>query len=317
MKICSQHHRIILKLFLLSVFFVSCNSSVTSPQSTVDPVQVKTLMVSQTDSSIKSNPSANHVYRECDNGVCIDDNLLFIFFPGSDGSPSNHTKVAEIIGKTGIRVLVLAYQNNGSLKSICGSTDSCYTNVRQDRLNGSDSSTYVSSVADGVSNRLLKALQSLGWSQFYSGGTILWNKIIVGGFSQGAGMAAFVGKQNEVVRVCQFSGTWDHTVGTTSASWLSQPSASSASIFYGFTHKDDSLTGGVNYLNINWQALGMGTGTLQLYTSGLVGQKIYNNATDALCLGDTHACSIADSNTPLNFDGTPKFADVWKYVCGR
>jgi hypothetical protein len=279
--------------------------------------QLKTIRVSDTDSTILYNPTANHLYRECDSGSCINDQLLFVFFPGSDGLPQDHTKIAEVIGKTGIRVLVLAYQNNGSLQTICGTTDSCYSNARQARFIGAASSAYVMSLADGVANRLLKALQALGWSQFYSGSTIYWSKIIVGGFSQGAGMAAWTGKNYSVARVCQFSGTWDHTIGTTSATWLSGASVTSSNLFYGFTHQEDSLTNGVSYLDINWQALGMGAGSYQLYTASMTGQKMYANDTDASCVANAHGCSVLDSATPNNIDGSPKYSSVWKYVCGR
>lgn len=278
--------------------------------------QLQNLAVSSTDPNIQFNPSENHIYRECDNGQCAGD-LLFVFFPGSDGNPEAHTKIADVIGGTGVRVLILAYQNNNTLNKLCGTNDSCYTLARQDRVEGSTSSAYVNSVSDGVKNRLLKALQTLNWTSFYTGTTINWTKIIVGGFSQGAGVAAWIGKHYPVHRVCQFSGTWDHTSGTTSASWLSAGSVTPGSSFYGFTHQNDSLTNGAFYLDINWQALGMGTNTIQLYSDGLTGQKIYANDTDSNCTANYHACSVEDSATPVLMDGTPKYANVWKYVCGR
>ena len=310
-----------IKSFPFLIFFFpvaqSCQKSDTSlAADSNSSAQLKSLTVSSTDTAFTYNSSAEHVYRECDSNSCVDDDKLFVFLPGSDGSPSDHTKIADIIGKTGIRVIVLAYQNNGALQTVCGTTDSCYTTARQHRVLGSASSSYVTSVADGIENRLLKALQALAWIQFYSGSNVTWSKIIIGGFSQGAGMAAYIGKKYAVTRVCQFSGTWDHTTGTTSASWLSEASATSASNFYGFTHKDDSLTNGVSYLDINWQALGMGSGTYQVYTN-LSGQKIYADDTDSNCVANTHGCSVMDSATPLATDGTPKYGAAWKYVCGR
>lgn len=309
----------IISIFLLIslTFTASCKKSDLSSSDPLAATQLKTISVASTDSAILFNPiTSQHIYRECDSGACLDDQKLFVFFPGSDGAPSEHTKIAEVIGKTGIRVLVLAYQNNQTLNSICGATDSCYTNARSHRVSGASSSSYVMSIADGIENRLLKALQTLGWVQFYSGSNILWNKIIVGGFSQGAGMAAWIGKSFSVLRVCQFSGTWDYTSASTSASWLSNASATSSTLFYGFTHRDDSLSNGISYLNINWQALGMGTSAYQHYSTP-TGQKIYSDDTDANCVANTHACSVVDSATPVATDGSPKYSAIWKYVCGR
>lgn len=318
-----------LLIFVLLISLSSCQKSATPPSSTGDggdsggddapvvPAELRALKVSDTDSAIQYGPTANHIYRECDNGSCSENDRLFLFFPGSDGAPSDHTKIAEVMGKTGIRVLVLAYQNNGSLQTICGTSDACYSNSRNDRVEGSASSAYVASSADGIKNRLLKALQTLGWTQFYSGTSILWSKIIVGGFSQGAGMAAWIGKHYSVARVCQFSGTWDHTVGTTPASWLSGSSVTSVNFFYGFTHRDDSISNGVGYLDLNWQQLGMGSAVYQLYTTAMTGRKIYAQDSDSACAANTHGCSVQDSATPLDGDGNPRYASVWKYVCGR
>lgn len=305
-------------IFILFIFAAaSCRSKDSDTVSSAPSAVLQSLLVSSTDETIGYGSSHSHLYRECDGSSCTDDQKLFVFFPGSDGAPSDHKKIAETIGKTGIRVLVLAYQNNGALQTLCGTTDSCYSQARQDRVEGSGASSYVQSVADGVKNRLLKALQKLQWNSFYSGNTILWDKIILGGFSQGAGVAAWIGKHYSVLRICQFSGTWDHTVGTTSASWLSASSVTAANRFYGFTHKDDSLANGVSYLDLNWQALGMGTGAYELYTTSMSGQKIYANDSDTACIANTHGCSVMDSATPILADGTPRYANAWKYVCGR
>lgn len=74
---------------------------------------------------------------------------------------------------------------------------------------------------------------------------------------------------------------------------------------------------GVFNLDINWQALGMGANTIQLYTDGLSGQKIYTDDLESNCAANYHACSFQDSAPPVLADGTPKYAKVWKYVCGR
>ena len=307
-----------LLVFCLCIIFSLCGCGDSTNATDTVSAQLEFLSVAETDSTIQYKPSATHMYRECDAGICADSQLFFVFFPGSDGDSSSFKNISNVIGKTGIRVLVLAYQNNGSLNAVCAAADSCYTNARRDRVKGAVSSSYVMSLSDGVSNRLLRALQTLGWTQFYSGSTINWNKIIVGGFSQGAGIAAWIGKHYSVSRVSQFSGTWDHIAGTTTpASWLTDMSATNPSLFYGFTHQDDSIANGVSYLDINWQALGMGAGSYQRYTTRMTGQKFYTNDSDTACIADTHVCSVADFAIPVNIDGSPKFSAAWKYICGR
>jgi hypothetical protein len=291
-----------------------------APEPIIDPM-LKTVTVASTDPSIRFKPDENHLYRECDSSLCADDQTLFVFLPGTDGSPGNYMRIAGVIGKTGIRVLVLAYQNNGSAQSICtgSNADACFTNFRRDRVSGSAASDYVNTASDGIENRVLKALQKLGWSQFYSGSTILWGKIIIGGFSQGAGLAAWIGKHHSVARVCQISGPWDHTkspAGPESASWLSETTVTNAALFYGFTHQNDLMVNGVNYLDGNWSRLGM-PGTPEFYSSSMTGQKLYSNDSTTGCRANPHGCSVMDAVTPLSPDGSPKFAAVWRYVCGR
>ncbi|HET9237966.1 MAG TPA: hypothetical protein VFO10_11975 [Oligoflexus sp.] len=302
-----------LALFLL-IFSNACKKSETSsPQSSS---ALARLLVSSTDPDIQFHADAEHLYYDCAPS-CSDDQILLVFFPGSDGSPDNFQKLIQSIGNTGVRAIALAYQNNGALSSICGTDDACYTNARRDRVLGAAGSTYVQSAADGIQNRLLKALKALGWNQFHDGDTLLYSKMIFSGFSQGAGMAAWAAKKVQLQRVCLFAGPWDHLTGTTPASWIQEASATPSDRYYGFTHYDDSLPGGVQYLNLNWQQLGMGTGTdIPLY-SNPSGQKLTSKDSDARCVADPHGCSVSDAATPLESDGTPRYQTAWRYLCGR
>lgn len=301
-------------VLLLFFFSLTCKKSEESSPQIASALA--RLSVSSTDPDIQFQAETEHLYYDC-SPSCADDQTLFVFFPGSDGSPDNFQKLIQSIGETGIRAIALAYQNNGSLNSLCGTDDACYTAARRDRVLGAIASPYVQSVADGIHNRLLKALKALGWSQFYSGDSLLYSSMIFGGFSQGAGMAAWAAKKEELKRVCLFAGPWDHLTGTTPASWILEASATASSRYYGFTHYDDSLPGGVQYLNLNWQQLGMGTGSeIPLY-SQLSGQRLTSKDTDVRCVADAHGCSVTDAATPLNSDGTPRYETAWRYLCGR
>jgi hypothetical protein len=299
---------------VLFIFSGACKKSDEfTPQSSRP---VARLLVSSTDPAIQFRADAEHLYYDCAPS-CADDQTLLVFFPGSDGAPDNFQKLIQSLGETGVRVIVLAYQNNGTLSSICGTDDACYTNSRRDRVLGAEGSAYVMSTADGIQNRLLKAIKTLGWTQFHDADTLLYSKMIFGGFSQGAGMAAWAAKKSELQRVCLFAGPWDHLSGTTPASWILEVSATPSDRYYGFTHYDDSLPGGVQYLNLNWQQLGMGMSTdIPLY-SNPSGQKLTTKDSDARCAADAHGCSVTDAATPLENDGTPRYEAAWRYLCGR
>jgi hypothetical protein len=301
-------------VLILFIFTGACKKSEDSaPQSSPSLAR---LLVSSTDPAIQFEAASEHLYYDC-SPSCADDQTLLVFFPGSDGSPDDFQKLMQSLGETGVRTIALAYQNNGSLNSICGTDDVCYTKARRDRVLGAAGSPYVLSTADGIQNRLFKALKALGWTQFHDGDSLLYSKMIFGGFSQGAGMAAWAAKKAVLQRVCLFAGPWDHLTGTIPASWIQEASATPTNRYYGFTHFDDSLPGGVQYLNLNWQELGMGMGTdIPLY-SNPSGQKLTTKDSDARCVADPHGCSVTDAATPLEGDGTPRYQAAWRYLCGR
>ena len=81
---------------------------------------------------------------------------------------------------------------------------------------------------NSIENRLRKLLLYLAaqrpdeeWAGFVTGGEIDWSRIAVGGHSQGAGMAAFIGKRYGVARVALWSGPNDYMVRANRvAPWL-------------------------------------------------------------------------------------------------
>lgn len=285
------------------------------------------VQVGITDPSITYQPGSYHSYKGCGSSTNCP-NLLFVFLPGTDGYAKGYQKIVETMAGSGMAAIGLNYYNLGpSLDVICKGNDQCFEQARKDRFFGSGSSIYVPSKSDGIENRLLKLLQYLKWTNFYDANGIRYDRIIFGGHSQGAGMAAFIGKQKLVARVCQFAGAWDHLgendLSTfTPASWISKQGATPGSRFYGFNHRDDAGAGSnqqnvsntIPLLNKNWEALGMGTNwSLPLWNSPS-GQKIMT--TDNDCPGVAHTCPVVDGATPLNAYGSPRYVSTWKYVCG-
>jgi hypothetical protein len=79
-----------------------------------------------------------------------------------------------------------------------------------------------------------------GWDEFLKDGKPAWDRIIVGGHSQGSGHAAYIGKMFDVDRVLIFSGPQDYMDDLHKpAPWLGQKSATPPSHFFAFLSQND------------------------------------------------------------------------------
>jgi hypothetical protein len=295
--------------------------------STTSVVDAGTLRVDLTDSAITYQPLASHGFLRCLPGRTCHQ-TLFVFLHGTGESALQYNKIATVMNNADYRVISLAYEAPTTVDSICASqSHSCFNQVRSDRVLGATGSSYVSSVPDGIRNRLYKALVYLhtampneGWSDFYtaSTSTLRLDRMIVGGQSQGAGMAAWIGKQWAVQRVCMFGGPWDMYQGA-AATWMSTAYTAGVNTpsteFYGFSHKDDGGTNGINTLSTQWQTLGMGSGSPVAWNASPL-QKLTSASTDTdtACVNNPHGCAVHDWDTPVD-SGSPRFASAWLYAC--
>jgi hypothetical protein len=265
-------------------------------------------------------------YRFCSTTGCLNKDTLFVFLPGTNSITNVFNRILTTMSDQGIPALSLMYNNSLSPNDICvlnnitstiADQNNCFIKVRRDGVEGSSADI-------GIIQRLKNALLRLGWHQYFRpDGSINTDKIIFGGHSQGAGMVAWIGKNYSTKRICQFAGTWDFTIDYSSgnikapASWLSSPSKTPSTHFYGFTHKNDIL--GVNNLNLLWSALGMGNYTpLDITNSSTIlsGQKIFSADPSGNCLTNPHTCTAKDSDTPINpTTMKPVFERAWLYTC--
>lgn len=294
----------------------SQESSTQQSSFALNTITLSSVTPAATDLGIQFEPLNRHYYGGCPKGSC-DKGQLFVFFPGTSASASSYQWILKVMAEQGVAAIGLNYENDTSVETECGLLGGCFANVRSARFLGGNFSPFVASTADGAENRLKKLLKHLGWTNFYSPATntIAWSKIILGGHSQGAGMAAYISKSMAVSRVCQFSGTWDQ-VNNAPVAWLSQTAATSGSKLFGFAHRDDVDANGINKLNANWTRLGMGASAtpLPLWTAPS-GQKIYTADTDCGSFLTRHSCSVVDSVTPMKADGRPRYESTWRYTC--
>ncbi len=227
-----------------SAFFNPIGSTSTSAG-----LKHKVIFPSITDNTIDDVFGYHQTYL---NTAKTPQNKLFLFLPGSNSNPFAYDEVQKLAAENGYHSLGISY-SNATISPMCaGSNDSlCFDKVRREVITGAALSDSVNvNVANSINNRVLKALQFLNtnfptenWGQFYSGSTILWNKIAVAGHSQGGGHAAFIAKQNTVDRVVLLASPKDYFTAPLNkpASWINNPSITPSCKYYAITHEDDFL----------------------------------------------------------------------------
>jgi len=264
------------------------------------------------------------------NPSCTSRDILLVHFVGSYDNPENTLLFPSVAANNGFHVVSLKYPNGTAARTACeNSTDpNCYLNFRKEILEGIDYSPDIS--VDGIEsayNRLLKLLQYLdqnntnqNWGSFYSGNNINWSKIIVSGHSQGGGHAGVIGIDKPVKRILMFASPNDYSEHFSApATWTTASHIVADSNYYGF---NNTLDGVVNFWEQfeMWDALGMDnlgdtvnvlqnsypySNTRQLYTDY-----------DTTGVSGTHGVMIHDDKTPIDNQGIPLFAPVWKYMLG-
>jgi hypothetical protein len=174
---------------------------------------------------------------------------LAVFLPGTGGKPADALSLLRTIARQGYRVLGLEYDDVPAVAQECprDPDPDCSAAFRDMRVNGRGSSRAVvlNTVAEAIIPRLVAALRLLdkaapdeGWGRYLAGDQPRWERIVVSGLSQGAGMAAYMAKQHEVRRVVLFSSPWDFTGRERRpAPWLSRPSATPQGRWYAEYHR--------------------------------------------------------------------------------
>lgn len=275
--------------------------------------------------------------------------VLVVVLGGSNSWPGIYSQFGNVAAEDGFDVIDLRYPDGGiSIGPLCalhakGETeDECDTNAHGADVFGEGSDYGLTSgvwnspdlhvdEANSVVNRLVALLGYLGWSQYlqsapgspYGGMVPLWSQIVVVGHSGGAGEAAFLATHIDVRRVVTVSGPPDYvTVGgqPQPESWITEPSATPASSFYGFTNTLDGTWSG-NEL-ANWNALGYPGPMVDVDTTPAPyddSHQLYTTAPAAICTASNcntleyHCEPIANIFTPLAL-GSPVLAPVWTYL---
>ncbi|TNE90069.1 MAG: hypothetical protein EP330_09580 [Deltaproteobacteria bacterium] len=150
---------------------------------------------------------------------------LLVFLPGSGMSPQDHDLVLKTAAYAGYRALGLSYASTPSAKTACSTSlldCTCAGDFRTEKLLGIDTSADIDVAwQDAIVPRLWEALDELhsldptgGWDRYYTKRShvrplpedILWDQIVVSGFSQGGGHALYLSTLVEVRGLVDFEG---------------------------------------------------------------------------------------------------------------
>ena len=141
------------------------------------------------------------------------------------------------------RVLAIDYRYDPPGTSLCEpAAPPCFEKYRAQKVFGIGKLPGLEvTQAESILHRTEAALSTLdrtypseGWGTYLRAGVVRWDKVTISGFSQGAGLAAFLAKRVPVARVVLLSSPWDHYDRTgTLASWLATSSATPPDRWWG------------------------------------------------------------------------------------
>ena len=243
---------------------------------------------------------------------------LLLFLPATGERPVDYEEFLAVAHGAGFSVLGLDYWNVGrSVTKTCLAVAKCYTELQQNRFNGSDPSRFSKIDAENsVLDRLNDALDYLEkadpdgrWQRFRAGDAIDWSHIVVAGHSQGGGESAYISHLYPVQGVLTFSSPVE-TYQDVSASWMDGPGATPPARMYGFDDIHDIYA---DRIIPTWAKLGMGRARSSEAVAVPTGRHTLLSSLD---LGDpiqTHGRSVND-RTPRTPSGTPVFAPTWRWM---
>jgi dienelactone hydrolase len=160
---------------------------------------------------------------------------LAVLLPGTGGRPENLKLMLQLIAHQGYRAIGLTYDDTPAVNVFCqfSLNPECTSEFRAMRIYGSSHGPIDSPPQEAIVERLYSLVNYLhkqhpadGWDVYLRNQQLAWDHILVSGFSQGAGMAAFIAKRELVYRVVLFSSPWDTdgNASNTPAAWLDLPS---------------------------------------------------------------------------------------------
>lgn len=248
---------------------------------------------------------------------------LVAYLPGTFGAPDRSKMMLGTIAGQGYRVIGLMYNDAPSTGVTCNRNPdpTCAGRFRAKRAFGDPVTTdHDDSAHETVTARLAATLRYLeahhpgeGWGGYLDAkGQLAWQRIVVAGHSQGAGLAAFIAKRFEVARVVMFSSPWDYYHAMVDgqdqrlvSGWVGQPSATPPDRWYGLFHASEP---NARQILAAYKALQVPPSHIRVVKLPPRGGVKDND--------DYHASVSVDHSTPMNERGLPAYLDDWRFVFG-
>lgn len=311
-----------LHIIRISLFILLCSLSVVAQRESF-------FVAPQTTDSLIDRNLQSH-YVAINRGVTAK-NQLFLFFPGTGGTPFFYQEVTNTAADSGFHAIGLNYPNDEAVNDLCGGTNAdldCYAKIRLEVKDGTDRTNLVTITRpNSIENRLIKLLIYLrtqrpndNWGQFLiDDSTINWTKIVVSGHSQGGGHAGIIARFHPVLRVVMFAAMDFNGATGLPANWIAQPNstpnASTADKFWGFSHRRDEMVNYTLLSNRIWTAYGMPQfgAVVTVDTTS----PPYNNThslTSNIDCDNFHGCVAVDARLVRDQNGVPVFKPVWQYL---
>lgn len=241
---------------------------------------------------------------------------LLVFMSGSGGRPEGASDFLAVAAHQGYRVISLAYNDLPAVVAVCTRDPDpfCSGNFRQKRIFGDNALRQIDDKpAESIVNRLVKLLRVLdrdhpdeGWGGYLTNDEPRWDRIVVTGHSQGAGMAAYIAQRRTVARVILFSSPWD-SFGRDRrlAPWVMNGSGVTPSErWFGAYHKKENTAA---LIAEAYYALQVPKANIRVFTrapSRMVGPNPY------------HLSMLGNGTTARNQDGSAAYADDWRFLIG-
>ena len=235
---------------------------------------------------------------------------LAIFMPGTNGRPANTIAILRVMAEQGYRVIGLEYNDSPAVVQVCPRDPDadCSAAFREMRLTGTGKGApgVTNPPAEAIVPRLVAALRALdkaspkiGWGGYLDGDRPRWDRILVSGLSQGAGMAAYIAKQHAVRRVVLFSSPWDFVLpARTPAAWLSRPSATPMTRWFAEYNKNEKTA---DLIRSAYAALKVPAANIRIFDLDLP-PGVPVNAPNPY-----HAITVRD----------PRYAPQWRMMFGK
>jgi hypothetical protein len=244
-----------------------------------------------------------------------------------------YTLLCHEAALAGQHAIMLSYTNDKAVEwTYCRSSDeeNCTGKVRLEQLEGKDYSREIEiDRNNSIENRLIKLLGYLDrhfpeedWGRYLTANDdIYWERIVASGHSQGAGHALMIGTHRKAARVAMFA--WVDFHKGKLAEWITPETMTPTDRIYAVRHLEDRIEA----TRQGWRKLGLYRFGPEVdvdkadppyeHTHLLVSSMattLARSQDGPPWMG--HLIIITDQHTPVDEDGRPLFADMWRYMMG-